>query len=87
MDEITVGAEVTDVDGERLGNVIAAAADYIVAEQGLFFPTDYYLPRSVISAIEEGVIKLSISKADVLSQGWSVQPEAGATPAGVPEPS
>lgn len=73
---IPAGAEVVDADGERLGNVIAAASDYIVAEQGFFFPTDYYIPRSAIAEIIDATVRLAVSKADALNQGWGVQPEA-----------
>jgi hypothetical protein len=74
-DSIAVGTEVFDIDGERIGHVIAAATEYIVAEQGLFFPTDYYLPRDTIAEITEIAIKLNITKADALERGWSVQIE------------
>jgi len=73
---IPAGAEVVDTDGERLGNVIAAAPDYIVAEQGFFFPTDYYIPRSAIAEIIDATVRLTVSKADALNQGWGVQPES-----------
>ena len=78
---IPAGAEVLDVEGERLGSVIAAAADYIVAEQGFFFPTDFYIPRSAIADVSDAAVRLSVRKADVLDQGWGVRPEIP-TPAG-----
>jgi len=76
METIPDGAEVVDKDGERLGNVIASAADYIVAEQGLFFPTNYYIPRNVIAEVSDAIVRLTMTKADVLDQGWGVEPEA-----------
>ena len=51
MEAIRAGAEVVDVHGERLGYVLAAAADYIVAEHGFFFPTDFYIPREAIAQV------------------------------------
>lgn len=78
---IRSGAEVVDVDGERMGSVIAAAVDYIVAEQGFFFPTDYYIPRSAIAAVTESTVRLTVTKADALDQGWGIRQETP-TPAG-----
>jgi hypothetical protein len=74
--EIMTGAEVVDADGERLGNVIAATEAYFVAEHGFFFPTDYYIPRTVIAKVEDATVWLSMKRDDVLAQGWSVQPNA-----------
>jgi hypothetical protein len=76
MEAIPDGAEVVDKEGERLGNVIASAANYIVAEQGLFFPTNYYIPRNVIAEVSDAIVRLTMTKADVLDQGWGVEPEA-----------
>ena len=78
METIAVGAEVVDADGEHLGNVIAAAPDYIVVERGLFFPTDYYIPRTAIAEAVEGRVRLAVTKHNVLDQGWDVQPDAAA---------
>lgn len=67
------GAEVTDSTGERLGAVIAASPEYIVVEQGFFFSTDFYIPRSVIEKIEDAIIRLRVTKQDALTAGWSVE--------------
>jgi hypothetical protein len=75
--EMITGTEVVDADGERLGSVIAATEEYFVVEQGFFFPTDYYIPRTVIAKFEETTVWLSMRKVDVLAQGWSIQPNAG----------
>jgi len=69
---ITSGADVLDSEGERMGNVIAAAVDYIVVEQGFFFSTDFYIPRTVIDKIEDAIIHLTITKQDALTAGWTV---------------
>jgi len=76
METIPDGAEVVDRDGERLGNVIASAADYIVAEHGLFFQTNYYIPRSAIAEVSEATVRLGMAKSEVLDQGWDVEPQA-----------
>ncbi len=79
---ITSGADVLDSEGERMGNVIAAAVDYIVVEQGFFFSTDFYIPRTVIDKIEDAIIHLTITKQDALTAGWTVtRADASAEPA------
>jgi hypothetical protein len=67
------GAEVTDSAGERMGAVIAASPEYIVVEQGFFFSTDFYIPRSVIEKIEDAIVHLRITKQDALTAGWSLE--------------
>lgn len=76
---ILAGAEVLDADGDRVGTVLAAAADYIVVEHGFFFPADCYVPRGAIAAIEDGVVKLTMTKAAIAEQGWEVR-RAGEEP-------
>jgi hypothetical protein len=78
MEAIPAGAEVVDAEGERLGHVLAAAADYIVAERGFFFPTDFYIPREAIAEVSDATVRLGLTKADVLTRGWEVRPEAAA---------
>lgn len=68
---IREGADVVDSDGERLGNVIAATPEYIVVEQGMFFPTDFYIPRNVIDKIEDAIVHLSITQTEAQDRGWS----------------
>ena len=70
------GAEVMDSAGERLGGVIAASSEYIVVEQGFFFSTDFYIPRSVIEKMEDAIVHLRITKQDVLTAGWSLESAA-----------
>jgi hypothetical protein len=69
---ILEGAEVMDAEGERLGGVIAASPDYIVVEQGFFFPTDFYIPRTVIDKIEDAIVHLTITKQQALTAGWTL---------------
>ena len=76
-ESVSAGADVVDSEGERLGCVIAATDEYIVAEQGFFFPTDFYIPRAMIDNIEEMVVRLTISKVDVLAKGWGVSRDTG----------
>ena len=69
---ITSGADVLDSEGDRLGSVIAASAEYIVVEQGFFFPIDFYIPRTVIEKIEDAIVYLTITKHEALAAGWTL---------------
>jgi len=69
---ILSGADVLDSQGERLGGVIAASAEYIVVEQGFFFSTDFYIPRTVIEKVEEAIVYLTITKHEALAAGWTL---------------
>jgi hypothetical protein len=73
-DRIPAGTEVVDADGERLGTIVAATAAYVVVEQGLFFSTDYYIPREAIAAVDDGTLRLAVTKAGALARGWEVRP-------------
>lgn len=74
VEPIPAGAEVIDVDGERLGSVVAASETYIVVERGFFFPTDVYVPRSAITEQSDGSVHINVTKAQALAQGWEVNP-------------
>jgi len=72
--EIMTGAEVFGSDGEKVGNVSAVYPGYIMVEKGLFFPTDYYIPRSAIASFDADRVYLSYTKADALNTEWDVRP-------------
>ncbi len=71
-DVILAGADVLGSDGERLGGVIAATAEYIVVEEGFFIPTYFYIPRTAIAKIEDAIIHLTITKQEALTAGWTL---------------
>ncbi len=77
---ISEGAEVVDANGERLGSVIAAAPDYIVAEKGFFFPTDFYIPLAAIAEVSDATVRLNVTKAEALDHGWGVTSGEEASP-------
>ncbi len=73
--EIMTGDAVYGADGEKVGTVSEVQRDYIVVEKGLFFPTDYYIPRSAIATASGGQVYLSVSKDAALHSGWDTLPE------------
>jgi len=72
--QIQTGADVVGADGEKVGNIAAVYPAYIVVEKGWFFPTDYYIPWSVIASAEPDRVYLTLSKEATLNRGWDVRP-------------
>jgi hypothetical protein len=73
-ESIPAGADVVDADGERVGSVVAATDTYIVVERGLFFPSDFYIPHSAITDLLDGVVHLTVTKAEASAKGWEEDP-------------
>jgi len=77
--QIYEGATVYGADGEKVGKVHEAGANYIVVAKGFFFPTDYYIPFNAIASSTADGVYLTVSKDEALNQGWDVYPETYAT--------
>ncbi len=71
---ITEGTDVYGSDGEKVGSIVAVRPNYVVVEKGFFFPTDYYIPVSAISGVQEGRVYLNETKDAALNQGWDAIP-------------
>jgi uncharacterized protein (TIGR02271 family) len=71
---IREGMEAFGADGDKVGKIIGFTDRYFVVEKGFFLPTDYYIPVSAISNIEDDKIYLSFTKDEALNQGWDRQP-------------
>lgn len=68
------GATVLGADGEKVGQVIAVYADFVVVEKGFFFPTDYYIPTSAVATYDGEEVMLNVTKDEALQQGWDQIP-------------
>jgi len=75
---ITVGADVFGSDEAKVGTVIAVETDHLVVEKGLFFPTEYSVPRDAVATVDGDRVYLAVSKDEALNQRWEVGPAAGA---------
>ena len=84
---ITEGDDVYGSDGEKVGSVVSVQPNYVVVEKGFFFPTDYYIPASAITSVDDNKVYLTVTKDAALNQGWDTVPtDDYATTAGtVPE--
>jgi hypothetical protein len=67
---IREGTEVRSADDEKLVKVVAIEGNFLVVEKGFFFPTDYYIPTSAISTVNDEKIFLSVGKEQALNSGW-----------------
>jgi uncharacterized protein (TIGR02271 family) len=72
--DIQKGLDVVGSDGGKVGRVAAVHRGYVVVEKGMFFPTDYYVPRSAIVHREGDRLVLNVSKDQALHQGWDTMP-------------
>ena len=71
---ITEGDDVYGSDDEKVGSVVSVQPNYVVVEKGFFFPTDYYIPATAITTVNDGKVYLSVSKDEALNQGWDTVP-------------
>lgn len=72
--DIEKGMDVVGSDGGKIGRVAAVHRSYVVVEKGMFFPTDYYVPKSAIAHREDDRLVLTVSKDQALHQGWDTMP-------------
>jgi uncharacterized protein (TIGR02271 family) len=81
---ITGGMDVVGSDGEKVGDVADMQGDFVVVSKGWFFPTDYYIPTSAITSVDDKV-HLNVTRDEALNQGWDVVPDTTATTSGFEE--
>ncbi len=84
------GDEVFGADDQKVGTVAALYPDatrptHLVVTKGFFFPTDYYVPTSVVATYEDGRVYLTVAKDEALNQGWDAAPTVGGASAETPE--
>jgi len=75
MSEVQVGSDVYGSDGDKVGSVAEVQSTYLVVEKGFFFPTDYYIPVSAISQVQDGQVVLNVPKDTALHSGWDTIPD------------
>ncbi|CAA9566574.1 MAG: hypothetical protein AVDCRST_MAG19-2323 [uncultured Thermomicrobiales bacterium] len=75
--QILPGWDVRDAADDLVGTVIEAGPTYVLVEQGRFFPDDVYVPLEAVGAITRGVVRLNVTGAAALDEGWHVAPPVG----------
>ena len=78
--EPEIGQDVLTADEERLGDVASIQGDYLeVASGGLGRQTIWRVPRAAIGKVDDEAIHLTLSRGQVLVQGWEHLPSAEAS--------
>lgn len=78
---ITLGDDVIGADNEKVGKIAEVQPGYVVVEKGFFFPTDYYVPVSAISTVQDGRVYLNVARDVALQSGWDSPPTVESVPA------
>jgi hypothetical protein len=77
--EPEVGQDVMTADEEHLGDVVAVRDDYLeVASAGLGRRTLWRVPRAAIGKVDDAAVHLTLSRGQVLVQGWEHLPSSDA---------
>jgi len=76
--QVQIGNDVYGSDGDKVGTVAEVQPTYVVVEKGFFFPTDYYIPLSAITQVQDGQVVLNVSKDTALNSGWETIPDVSA---------
>lgn len=63
---VSQGAHVVASDGEKLGSVVSAGADYLVVEKGLIASEHMSIPTSAIRVVEEKTVHLNVTRDEAL---------------------
>lgn len=73
-DMVAVGNDVFGSDGEKVGRIAELYPGYITVEKGFFFPSDYFIPRQAIQAVQGNEVYLNVTKDAALHSGWDQVP-------------
>ncbi len=60
---------------EHVGHIAAAYEDSFLIHKGYFFPTDRYIPYSMVRRVEEDQVWLSLSSAQLEEPRWTKRPD------------
>ena len=74
-DRVTVGQQVYDTQGARVGKVAVRFPLFILIERGWIFPRVYYVPLSLIDRIEEPLLWLNVSEATLKARDYAEVPQ------------
>lgn len=74
--EIEQGADVLGADGDKIGEVVDIAGDYLVVERGFFIPEDVYIPKDIIAIDQdEAGLRLVLTKKQFDAREWTDHPD------------
>ena len=73
-DHVTVGQQVYDTQGARVGKVAVRFPLYLLIERRWIFPQVYYVPLSLIKRVEGPSLWLSVSEATLKAHDYAQVP-------------
>ncbi len=68
------GDAVFGTDGDKIGDVAAVHAAYLVVDSGFLAAARHYIPISAVANYEAGTVYLTVTKDELRDQGWDVEP-------------
>lgn len=72
--DIPLKTPVVAADGHEIGTVTEVHPGFLVAEKGIYFPHDLYVPNDAIAAFDGHLVHLALAKRELLRQGWDEAP-------------
>ena len=75
QDYVQAGMHIYTSDDQELGHVAKAYEDSMLVHKGHIFPTDRYIPYSLIAFIDNGKILLSIPMTEAKEKVWEKRPD------------
>lgn len=72
--ELTMGQDVVDSEGKKIGKLRANFERYILVERGGLFVKAYYVPHSFIVTGKK-VVHLSVTEEELREQGYNTVPD------------
>jgi len=74
-DQVTVGQQVYDTQGVRVGKVAVRFPLYLLIERGWIFPRVYYVPLSLIDRVAGSSLWLNVSEATLKADDYAQVPQ------------
>jgi len=68
------GLNVVGSDGEKFGEVEDSLGEYFIAKKGWLFPTEFYIPATAITSVDDQAVYLNVTKDEAMNQGWDQAP-------------
>lgn len=73
--DVKEGMHISTSDNQELGHVAKAYEDSMLVHKGYIFPTDRYIPYSLIASIENDRVQLNIPLEEAKEKIWTIRPD------------
>jgi len=72
--QVHEGMDVLDMDGSKIGKMGERLGQYFNVDAGFLAMTEYYVPFSAITQVEDNSVILNVRKDDIETMGWNERP-------------